>query len=885
MTRWTWFFGNGQADGCARDKALLGGKGANLAEMTRLGIPVPPGFTITTEACAAFAETGRWPDGLAEQLHESLQRLEQLTGRRFGDGQRPLLLSVRSGAAASMPGMMDTVLNLGLNEATLPGLCAGGDARFAWDSYRRLVQMLGDVVLGVPHAAFEERLVEARRTAGAANDAALSTSDLKQLVARYKALVHETTGRPFPEDPQEQLRLSIDAVFRSWNNPRALKYRQLHDIRGLRGTAVNVQAMVFGNRGETSATGVCFTRNPSTGENRFYGEFLQNAQGEDVVAGIRTPRPIHEIDALLPGILGQLLDVRERLERHFRDTQDLEFTVEEGRLYMLQTRTGKRTAAAAVRIAVEMAREGLIDEDTAVRRVDPAALDQLLHPGFDPAVERRVVATGLPASPGAACGQAVFDAARAEELAGQGRAVVLVRTETSPEDIGGMHVAKGILTARGGMTSHAAVVARGWGKCCVSGCAALSVAREGDRAHLGDHELKEGDWLSLDGTTGEVMLGRVPMVEPQLSGDFATLMSWADARRRLGVRTNADTPGDARRAREFGAQGIGLCRTEHMFFGEDRIAVVRRMILADSDRQRTAALDQLQPLQRADFIGIFTAMDGLPVTIRLLDPPLHEFLPQEREQQEQLARSLGWTAQAVQDRVRQLAELNPMLGLRGCRLGIVHPDIYDMQVRAIYLAAGHCEQAGVKVLPEIMIPLVGVPQELAWLRQRILDRDAELRKLSGFKGRMLIGTMIEVPRAALTAGEIAQHADFFSFGTNDLTQMGLGLSRDDTGPVIRQYVEQGFFDKDPFASIDQSGVGRLVQLATQEGRAARPQLKVGVCGEHGGDPASIRFFERAGLDYVSCSPFRVPVARLAAAHAALELGAAAKAPQPEPVRA
>ncbi len=884
MTRWTWFFGAGQADGGAQDKTTLGGKGANLAEMTRLGIPVPPGFTITTEACAEFAATGRWPDGLAGQVRESLARLEQLTGRAFGDAQGPLLLSVRSGAAVSMPGMMDTVLNLGLNEATLPGLCAGGDQRFAWDSYRRLVQMLGDVVLGVPRQLFEERLDEVRRAAGAANDAALSTADLRQLVARFRSLVREATGRPFPDDPQEQLRLSIDAVFQSWNNPRAVTYRRLHDIRGLRGTAVNVQAMVFGNRGDSSATGVCFTRNPSTGENRFYGEFLQNAQGEDVVAGIRTPRPIEELESLLPGMLGQLLAIKERLEQHFRDLQDIEFTVEEGRLYMLQTRTGKRTAAAAVRIAVEMVREGLIDEDQAVRRVEPSSLDQLLHPGFDPAAQRRVLATGLPASPGAACGQAVFDAARAEELAGRGQAVLLVRNETSPEDIGGMHVAKGILTARGGMTSHAAVVARGMGTCCVSGCGALVIARDGQRARLGDHELKEGDWLSLDGSTGEVMLGRVPLVEPQLSGDFATLMAWADERRRLAVRTNADTPEDARRARSFGAQGIGLCRTEHMFFGEDRIAVVRRMILADNDRQRTAALDELQPLQRADFIGIFTAMDGLPVTIRLLDPPLHEFLPHETEQQEQLARSLGWSLQAVQERVSQLAELNPMLGLRGCRLGLMHPDIYDMQVRAIYLAAGHCEQAGVRVLPEIMIPLVGVPQELATLRQRILERDAELRMLSGFKGRLLIGTMIEVPRAALTAAAIAMHADFFSFGTNDLTQMGLGLSRDDTGPVIARYVEQGYYEKDPFASIDQDGIGRLVHLACVEGRGAKPQLKLGVCGEHGGDPASIRFFDRVGLDYVSCSPFRVPIARLAAAHAALENRAISRAPQAEPAR-
>jgi pyruvate,orthophosphate dikinase len=875
VTRWTWFFGDGQTDGSAADKPLLGGKGANLAEMTRLGIPVPPGFTICTDACAEFAATGRWPDGLHEQVGVWGARRARPPGRRFGDPKRPLLVSVRSGAAVSMPGMMDTILNLGLSEATLTGLCDGGEERFAWDSYRRLVQMLGDVVLGIEHKHFEERLEEARRSAGARTDAELRTTDLRQLVGRYRSLVRESTGKAFPEDPHEQLRLSIDAVFQSWNNPRAVTYRKLNDIRGLRGTAVNVQAMVFGNRNDASATGVCFTRNPSTGENLFYGEFLQNAQGEDVVAGIRTPRPIEEIDALLPGMLGKLLEVKEHLERHFRDMQDIEFTVDDGQLYMLQTRTGKRTAAAAVRIAVEMVREGLIDEDTAVRRVEPSALDQLLHPGFDPAAERRVVARGLPASPGAACGQVVFDAESAELETAAGKTVILVRTETSPEDIGGMHVARGILTARGGMTSHAAVVARGMGKCCVSGCAALVVARDGTRARIGDQELARGDWISLDGSSGEVMLGRLPMVEPRLSGDFAILMAWADERRRLAVRTNADTPEDARRARGFGAQGIGLCRTEHMFFAEDRIAAVRRMILADNDRQRQAALDELLPPQREDFIGIFTAMDGLPVTIRLLDPPLHEFLPQEPEQQEALARSMGWTAAAVAERVHQLAELNPMLGLRGCRLGIMHPEIYDMQVRAIFLAAGHCEQAGISVLPEIMIPLVGVPAELASLRQRILDREAELRKLSGYKGRVLIGTMIEVPRAALTAAAIAAHADFFSFGTNDLTQMGLGLSRDDTGPVIAKYVETGFYERDPFVSIDVDGIGRLVHLATAEGRGAKPHLKVGVCGEHGGDPASIKFFDRVGLDYVSCSPFRVPVARLAAAQAAL----AARAPK------
>ncbi|MHC5210234.1 MAG: pyruvate, phosphate dikinase [Planctomycetota bacterium] len=871
MTRWTYLFADGQADGSGKDRALLGGKGANLAEMTRLGIPVPPGFTLTTECCAEVVKTGRWPDDLAGQIDEALAHLEESTGRRFGDPERPLLVSVRSGAAVSMPGMMDTILNLGLTDATLPGLVAGANERFAWDSYRRLIQMLGDVVLGVEHDLFEERLREAVLESGAESDTQLDVARLKLLVGRYQSLVREHAGREFPSDPKEQLRLSIDAVFRSWENQRARTYRRLHGIRGLTGTAVTVQAMVFGNLGENSATGVCFTRNPSTGENVFYGEFLQNAQGEDVVAGIRTPRPIVEIDTILPGMLDQLLGIKDRLEHHYRDMQDVEFTVEDGRLYMLQTRTGKRTGPAAVRIAVEMAREGLIDEDAAVLRVAPTALDQLLHPTFDPSAKTRVAASGLPASPGAACGQVVFSAEAAEAAAGEGRDVILVRAETSPEDIGGMHAAKGILTARGGMTSHAAVVARGMGTCCVAGCSALVISRDGAGARLGDSTLAEGDWISLDGSSGEVMLGRAPMIAPRLSGDFATLMGWADSRRRLRIRTNADTPADARRAREFGAEGIGLCRTEHMFFGDDRIAAVRRMILADNERQRRAALDELLPLQRDDFIGILEAMDGCPVTIRLLDPPLHEFLPHETEQQEALARSLGWEPTAVADRVRDLTEMNPMLGVRGCRLGILHPEIYDMQVRAIFEAAGRCEQSGVAVHPEIMIPLVGTPGELEQLRARIVEREEELRRTSAFTGKMLIGTMIEVPRAALTAAAIAEHADFFSFGTNDLTQMGMGLSRDDTGPVIAHYLKHGLYEHDPFASIDEAGVGRLVELATREGRQARPGMKIGVCGEHGGDPASIRFFERVGLDYVSCSPYRVPIARLAAAQSALDV--------------
>jgi len=869
VTTWTYVFADGQADGRGDEKELLGGKGAGLAAMTRLGIPVPAGFTITTECCAAVRENGgAWPDDLQGQVESALARVEEVSGRGFGDAARPLLVSVRSGAKVSMPGMMDTVLNIGLCEETLPGLARGANERFAWDSYRRLIQMLGDVVLGVPHEHFEHLLAEVRDKAGARADHELDVGHLRELVGRYKQLVSERTGRPFPDRPWEQLRLAIDAVFSSWDNPRARKYRAIHGIRGLQGTAVNVQQMVFGNLGDGSATGVCFTRNPSTGENVFYGEFLQNAQGEDVVAGIRTPRPITEIDAILPGMLDRLLEVKDALEAHYRDMQDIEFTVEDGRLYLLQTRAGKRTGAAAVRIAVEMARDGLIERDEALCRVEPSALDQLLHPTFDPSATRNVAGRGLPASPGAASGQAVFSADDAEEWKARGHGVILVRTETSPEDIGGMHAAAGILTARGGMTSHAAVVARGSGICCVAGCGDLAVDPDGRGAQLGDAPLAEGDWLSLDGSTGEVMLGRVPTVEPELSGDFATLMEWADAARRLRVRTNADTPEDARRARSFGAEGIGLCRTEHMFFGEDRIAIVRRMILAESVAQRLAAIDELLPMQRGDFEGIFRAMDGLPVTIRLLDPPLHEFLPHEASLQEGVARSLGWEPERVRARVLELTEANPMLGVRGCRLGIQLPELYDMQVRAILEAAGRCEQAGLTVLPEIMIPLVGSARELAFLRARIDEREPALREETGFGGPLLVGTMIEVPRAALTAGAIAEHAEFFSFGTNDLTQMGMGLSRDDTGALIRLYLEANVYEDDPFQTLDADGIGRLVRIATEEGRARRPGLKVGICGEHGGDARSVHLFHEVGLDYVSCSPFRVPIARLAAAQAA-----------------
>ncbi len=869
-TRWTYGFGAGKADGDGKQKALLGGKGANLAEMTRLGIPVPPGLTITTECCAAYlAHGGKWPAGLRAQLGEGLEAIERVAERKFGDPDAPLLVSVRSGAAVSMPGMMDTILNLGLCDETLPALARSGGERFAWDSYRRLIQMLGDVVLGIRHVLFEGELERAKRTAGVKHDTELSASDLEALVTRYKDIVLEECGRPFPQDPHEQLRLAVNAVFSSWGNERAVTYRKLNDIRGLAGTAVTVQAMVFGNMSDTSATGVCFTRDPSTGENVFYGEFLRNAQGEDVVAGIRTPLPIAEINSVLPGMLEELLAMKARLEGHYRDVQDIEFTVENGRLWMLQTRSGKRTGVAAVRLAVEMVDEGLITEEEAVMRVDPRALDQLLHPTFDPSAKRNTIGRGLPASPGAACGQVVFTAADAEEWTARGHEVILVRTETSPEDIGGMHVAKGILTARGGMTSHAAVVARGMGTCCVAGCNDLAIDETAGSCTLGETTIVEGDWLSVDGSSGEIILGRMPRVEPELTADFARLMEWADARRKLRIRTNADSPDDATRARSFGAQGIGLCRTEHMFFGEDRIAAMRRMILADNDRQRAAALEELIPLQRDDFVGIFTAMDGYPVTVRLLDPPLHEFLPHEEVQQDALARSLGWSLADVKTRVAELSEMNPMLGIRGCRLGLRLPEIYDMQVRAIFEAAGRCEQAGVKALPEIMIPLVGAVKELAFFRDRIRGQEAALRKSGGFTGKVLVGTMIEVPRAALTAAEIAEVAEFFSFGTNDLTQMGFGLSRDDTGAMISYYVDKGIYDADPFATLDTVGIGRLVRVATNEGREAREGLKVGICGEHGGDPASIKFFAECGLDYVSCSPFRVPIARLAAAQAAL----------------
>jgi len=871
MSQHVFFFGDEATEGDASQKDLLGGKGANLAEMCRIGMPVPPGFTIATSVCARFYEEDEAvPADVNTQVNAAIERLERAMDRTFGDPAKPLFVSVRSGAAVSMPGMMDTVLNLGLTDATLDGLAAGsGNRRFALDAYRRLVQMFGDVVMGCDHHRFETALSDVKAQKGVFEDTDLDEAGMQEVLDRFRAVYRDHVGKPFPQDPRQQLQHAIEAVFRSWNTARALKYRQIHGITGLIGTAVNVQAMVFGNLGDTSGTGVCFTRDPSTGENIFYGEYLVNAQGEDVVAGIRTPEPIERLAQDMPEVYTELIGIKDRLEQHYCDMQDLEFTVQEWRLYMLQTRAGKRTAAAAVRMAVEMADEGLVDEPTALGRVDPATLDHLLHPTFDPDAERTVLATGLPASPGAVSGRIVFDAETAEEWAARDETVVLVRRETSPEDIGGMYAAKGILTALGGMTSHAAVVARGMGTCCVAGCGAAQIDAGANTLMIGTTTLCEGDWISLDGSSGEVMLGQVRTRAPVLEESFHLLMAMADRHRRLGVRTNADTPHDARVAREFGAQGIGLCRTEHMFFEETRIRNMRHMILAESRQARERALAELLPAQREDFIGIFRAMDGLPVTIRLLDPPLHEFLPHEEDARREIASDLGTSYERVVARCRELAEFNPMLGHRGCRLAITYPEIVEMQGRAIAEAACEALDAGVNALPEVMVPLVGTKAELAFCAERLR---AVFEKVQREKGRELtipIGTMIEVPRAALVAGAIAEEAEFFSFGTNDLTQMTFGYSRDDAGRFLVEYVEKQILPDDPFQTLDQTGVGRLVRLACEEGRAQRPDLKLGICGEHGGDPASIHFFHKAGLDYVSCSPFRVPIARLAAAQAAL----------------
>ncbi|MEX0891889.1 MAG: pyruvate, phosphate dikinase [Gemmatimonadota bacterium] len=870
MAKFVYYFGPGGADGSREDKLLLGGKGANLAEMARIGVPVPPGFTLTTEVCRLFLRNHRYPAGLEEQVGQAMRRMEAETGKGFGANGDPLLVSVRSGASVSMPGMMDTILNLGLNDSTVGTLAeAAGDPRFAFDSYRRFVQMYGEVVLGMPHAVFDDLLEEAKTARGVNADTGLTADDLEGLVQRFKDAVRSHTGQAFPEDPEVQLWGAIEAVFRSWNVARAVAYRRVHGIPDYLGTAVNVVAMVYGNMGEDSGTGVAFTRNPSTGERKFFGEFLVNAQGEDVVAGIRTPLSIEQMADRLPGAYERLLEVQDRLERHFADMQDLEFTVERGTLYLLQARTGKRTARAAVRIAVEMVDEGLLDPATAVLRVDADQLEHLLHPRLDPAAETTLLVKGLPASPGAASGNLVLDPEEALARGNAGEDVILVRPETSPDDFQAMVAARAIVTVRGGMTSHAAVVARGMGKCCVAGASELRIDMERGLISAHGVEVRAGERITVDGTTGCLLVGDVRTVEPELDEHFHRLMGWADERRRLGVRANADTPLDAARARELGAEGIGLCRTEHMFFEGDRIQAVREMILAETPEARRAALARLGPMQREDFEGIFRAMDGLPVTVRLLDPPLHEFLPGDEHEVASFARAAGVTP----ERVRRLLELhyetNPMLGHRGVRLSISHPELPEMQARAIFEAAVNVHREGVDVRPEIMVPLVGDVRELTPQRRRIDAVAEEVFAASGVTLPYLVGTMIELPRAALTAGEIARDADFFSFGTNDLTQTTYGISRDDAGSFLPRYLEEGIFQADPFQVLDREGVGQLVQMGTWEGRQRRPSLKVGICGEHGGDPSSVEFFHEAGLDYVSCSPFRLPVARLAAAHAAL----------------
>ncbi|MBK8861566.1 MAG: pyruvate, phosphate dikinase [Sphingomonadales bacterium] len=883
MTQYVYRFGGGVSEGGAGDKNLLGGKGANLDGMAAIGLPVPPGFTITTAMCARYYDDGEvFPDSLRDEVADGIAHIEAVTGKRFGDAADPLLVSVRSGARVSMPGMMDTVLNLGLNDQTVEGLAASsGDARFAWDSYRRFIQMYADVVLELDHGSFEEALEIAKEDKGFYLDTELTAEDLRSLVGSYKALVEEQWGKPFPQDVHDQLWGAVGAVFGSWQSERAKVYRRLNNIPGDWGTAVNVQAMVFGNMGETSATGVAFTRDPATGENAYYGEFLINAQGEDVVAGIRTPQYLTRaareranakplsMEEAMPEVYGELANVFNILETHYRDMQDIEFTVERGKLWMLQTRSGKRTAKAALKIAVDMAEQGLITREEAVARVDPAALDQLLHPTLDPAAVRDILAKGLPASPGAASGIAVFDSDTAEKRAEMGESVILVRMETSPEDIHGMHAAKGILTARGGMTSHAAVVARGMGRPCVSGAGNVAIDSKEGVFRVGGREVREGEIITIDGSSGEVMFGEVATVQPELSGDFGTLMVWADAARRMKVRANAETPADCRIARDFGAEGVGLCRTEHMFFEAGRITAVRQMILAEDEAGRRAALAKLLPEQRADFKGIFEVMAGLPVTIRLLDPPLHEFLPTEESDFADVAEAAGVGIDILKRRAAELHEFNPMLGHRGCRLGVTYPEIYEMQARAIFEAA--CDLA-VSPIPEVMVPLVGTRRELELMKD-VIDRTAEaVFAERGKRITYLVGTMIELPRAALMAGEIAEVGAFFSFGTNDLTQTTLGVSRDDASRFLTQYVDKGIYAQDPFVSLDIDGVGQLVQLAAERGRATRPDIKLGICGEHGGDPASIHFCESVGLDYVSASPYRVPIARLAAAQAALRKG-------------
>jgi pyruvate,orthophosphate dikinase len=879
--KYVYSFGGGKAEGKADMKTLLGGKGANLAEMNVIGIPVPPGFTITTEVCAAYYENGKkLPDSAVPQIKAAIAHMEQLFGAKLGDPVNPLLVSVRSGAALSMPGMMNTILNLGLSDVSVEGLAKKtGNVRFAYDGYRRLIDMFGSTAMGVDHEHFEHELAALKEEKGVKLDTELSGDDLKELVKRYKAVYKAHVHADFPQDPIEQLMASINAVFNSWMGKKAIEYRRIERINGLKGTAVNVQAMVFGNMGGTSGTGVAFTRDPNTGEDVFYGDYLINAQGEDVVAGIRTPEPISRLQDDMPKVYAELMAIRQKLENHYKEMQDIEFTVQDGTLYMLQTRTGKRTGSSAIRIAVEMVKAGLIDQKTAVQRVNPDSLNHVLLPQLDPKAKVEVVARGIAASPGAAYGKVVLSAddAVAFAEANPGVPIMLVRKETSPEDVAGMNLAKGILTATGGKASHAAVVARGWGKPCVVGCDAIHIDEKNAQITIGSKVVKAGDFMTINGTTGEVMIGQVPTVEPEMTEDFATLMQWADLHKTMKVRTNADTPKDALKAREFGAEGIGLCRTEHMFFEGQRIVDMRKMILADDEAGRKLALDALEPYQREDFVGIFEAMGGYPVTIRLLDPPLHEFLPHEAAGQAEVAKQLNIPVEKVRRRVEQLHESNPMLGLRGCRLAIKFPEIGDMQIRAIIEAAIEVKKKGVDVLPEIMIPLIGTVEELSFLKKRAIEIADALIKASGVKVEYLIGTMIEVPRAALTADAIAEEAEFFSFGTNDLTQMTFGFSRDDITSFMSNYLDHKILPMDPFQSLDISGVGQLVEMGVQKGRASRKaktgeHLKVGICGEHGGDPDSVAFCHKVGMDYVSCSPYRVPVARLAAAQAALADG-------------
>ncbi len=882
--KWVYSFGEGKAEGRADMRNLLGGKGAGLAEMSSLGLPVPPGFTITTEVCTYFYANGQsYPKDLTDTVAAALKGIEKIVGASFGDAKNPLLVSVRSGARASMPGMMDTILNLGLNKTTVEGLAArSGDARFAYDSYRRFIQMYSSVVLDVPMHKFEEVMDDVKRARSYRLDTDMKAADWQEVIAAYLEIVQKEKGHPFPQDVNEQLWGAIGAVFGSWMNPRAITYRRLNEIPADWGTAVNVQAMVFGNMGEDCCTGVAFTRNPSTGENAFYGEYLVNAQGEDVVAGIRTPQhltikgrsengsQLPAMEEVMPDIFKQLNDVRLKLEKHYRDMQDVEFTVQQSKLYMLQTRTGKRTAAAALKIAVDMVSEGVITKEEAVKRIDPASLDQLLHPMLDPKAARKQIAKGLPASPGAASGMAVFSADEAEAIANQGKKVILCRIETSPEDIHGMNAAKGIVTSRGGMTSHAAVVARGMGRACVAGAGELHIDYAKKEMSVRDVTVKQGDVITIDGSRGEIMLGEVATIQPELSGDFGTLMGWADSMRTMKVRANAETPLDARTALKFGAEGIGLCRTEHMFFDANRIIAVREMIVATDEAGRRAALAKIQPMQQKDFEELFTIMDGLPVTIRLLDPPLHEFLPKSDSEMDAVAKAAGTSVEQVKRRANALHESNPMLGHRGCRLGISYPEIYEMQARAIFGAVVEMKKQKKNVLPEVMIPLIATKKELDILEQMVRRVADETMKETGVTFEYMVGTMIELPRAALQAGEIARTAEFFSFGTNDLTQTTFGLSRDDAGTFLPDYFRTNVLEQDPFATLDQEGVGELIEIAAKRGRATREKLKLGICGEHGGDPASVKFCHRTGLNYVSCSPYRVPIARLAAAQAAIE---------------